>query len=102
MSFATTPTAYSVNLGAGAVVGTADFGLANTPADPGIIGDRVWDDLDGDSVQDPGELGIANVTVTVRGDSDGDGVFETVVATVVTDVDGGYSFAATPGSDRGG
>ena len=99
-SFATTPAAVAVNLAAGAVVDTADFGLAGTPAAPGIIGDRVWDDLDGDSLQDPGEPGIADVTVTIRGDSDGDGVFETVVATVVTDVNGGYSFAAAPGAYR--
>ena len=29
----------------------------------GAIGDRVWIDADGDGVQDPGEAGLAGVTV---------------------------------------
>ena len=99
-SLATTPTANSVNLGAGASVDTADFGLASQPPAPGTLGDRVWDDVDGDGMQDAGELGLANVTVTIRSDLDGDGVFETVIATVVTDATGNYSLSAAPGNYR--
>ena len=32
-------------------------------ADPGSIGDRVWNDADGDGVQDGGETGLVGVTV---------------------------------------
>ncbi len=49
-----------------------DFGYQ--PATPpllGSIGDFVWQDTNGDGVQDAGEPGIANVTVTL---TDGNGV----------------------------
>ena len=40
-------------------------------AEPGSIGDRVWNDADGDGVQDGGEVGIVGVTVElVNGDGD--------------------------------
>ena len=56
------------------------------------IGDLVWEDLDGDGVQDPGEPGIDGVTVRLF---DGDG---TEVGSTVTDADGGYTFGGlTPG-----
>jgi len=54
---------------------------------PATIGDLVWEDLDGDGIQDPGELGIAGVTVRLF---DGGG---TQVRSTVTDGDGEYLFA---------
>jgi uncharacterized repeat protein (TIGR01451 family) len=62
-----------------------DFGYRGS----GAIGDSIFIDLNNNGVADPGE-GIANVTVTLTGDLDGDGVDESV--TVTTDSDGAYSF----------
>ena len=49
---------------------TADFGYNWAPTTDvengtgtGAIGDRIWNDANGDGVQDPGESGIAGVTV---------------------------------------
>lgn len=57
------------------------------------IGDRVWDDANGDGIQDPGEAGLEGVTVELV-DSHGD-----VVDTQVTDANGNYLFEnAYPGT----
>ncbi len=80
---------------------TADFGYNYTPvADTdaptmtatGALGDRVWNDADGDGVQDAGESGIAGVTVTLYSDPDSDGVYDTVAGTTTTDATGNYIF----------
>ena len=58
------------------------------PVAPGsVIGDRVWLDVDGDGVQDVGEIGLSNVTVELVRVSDGG-----VEATAVTDGNGNYLF----------
>jgi uncharacterized repeat protein (TIGR01451 family) len=62
---------------------TLDAGLFQ----PASVGDRVWADTDGDGVQDPGELGVAGVTVKLL---DGAGV---TLATTVTSATGIYGFA---------
>jgi fimbrial isopeptide formation D2 family protein/uncharacterized repeat protein (TIGR01451 family) len=54
---------------------------------PASLGDRVWHDLDADGVQDPGEAGLANVTVRLLA---ADGV--TVIASTTTNGSGLYSF----------
>jgi LPXTG-motif cell wall-anchored protein len=59
-----------------------NFGIATG----GSIGSTVWMDLDADGVVDPTEAGIAGVTVELY-DSEGN-----LVATLVTDADGGYNF----------
>lgn len=46
----------------------ADFGFV--PAAGSAVGDQVWYDADGDGLQDPGEVGIGGVDVTVTGPSD--------------------------------
>lgn len=60
------------------------------------IGDRIWSDNNGDGVQDDGENGIANVTVDLYWDVDGngqiDGGSDPVLATQTTDDDGRYDF----------
>ncbi|MEZ4707418.1 MAG: SdrD B-like domain-containing protein [Caldilineaceae bacterium] len=53
---------------------------------PASLGDLVWEDLDGDGVQDAGEPGIPNVTVELYDSTD------TLISTTVTLGDGSYSF----------
>jgi SdrD B-like domain len=60
---------------------TVDFGVKGT----GALGNFVWYDTDRDGIQDAGELGIANVTVTLTY-PDGN------TATTVTDANGAYKF----------
>jgi len=56
---------------------------------PASIGNLVWEDRNGNGVQDGGESGIAGVTVRLTGtDSDGN----SVDVSVVTDIDGVYRF----------
>jgi hypothetical protein len=62
---------------------TLDGGLISTRA---ALGNKVWEDLDGDGIQDAGEPGIAGVTVTLWQD------LTTQVASTVTDENGYYFF----------
>ncbi len=87
---ATTPTTVPHSLGVDQDFLDADFGFV-PPAPLGSIGDFVWLDLDGDGVQDPGEPGIAGVTVNL----DGPGGAQTAV----TDVTGFYLFAGLAAGD---
>ena len=62
----------------------------------GLIGNLVWEDLDGDGIQDPGEPGIADVTITLTGPA---GSGAPVVLTDTTDATGAYGFdLLIPGS----
>jgi hypothetical protein len=79
-----TPHVAVVALAADQVVSDADFGYKKPAA--GSIGDFVWNDLDGDGLQDPGEPGLAGVTVELRNSAN------TLIASVVTDGSGLYSF----------
>ncbi|WP_185154601.1 SdrD B-like domain-containing protein, partial [Flavilitoribacter nigricans] len=70
---------------------TLESGDNYTDLDAGIltgasIGDYVWEDLNGDGIQDAGEPGVGGVTVTLL---DGDGA---TVGTTTTAADGSYSF----------
>ncbi len=56
----------------------------------GVIGNFVWDDLDGNGLQDAGEPGIDNVTLTLKQGT-------TVKGTATTDVDGAYLFTEVCG-----
>lgn len=72
-----------------------------TPAPQlGSIGDRVWNDVNRNGVQDVGEVGIANVSVALWVDSDGDGNHDTLVATMTTNANGNYSFTGLNTSKR--
>ena len=51
------------------------------------IGDLVWDDQDGDAVQDAGEPGLSGVTVELRNPTD-----NSLLATTTTAADGSYAF----------
>jgi fimbrial isopeptide formation D2 family protein/uncharacterized repeat protein (TIGR01451 family) len=76
-------------LGAGENDSTWDAGVYQTAS----LGDTVWEDMNGDGIQDPGELGIDGVTVNLF-DSD-----ENLVATTVTAGGGIYDFSdLTPGN----
>ena len=74
------PTATPTNTSTPTVTPTA------TPVPGGVTG-AVFEDLNGDGVQDPGEPGIANVTVTLVDPATG-----TVIATTTTAADGSYQF----------
>ncbi len=71
---------------------TVDFGFQQQPP-LGAIGNYVWVDENSDGLQDAGEPGIANVLVQLK-DQDGN-----VIATTLTDNQGGYLFNALPGGD---
>ena len=94
---ATTPSTIDITLASGDTRDDADFGFEPpAPPEPGSIGDRVWNDTDGDGTQDPGEPGVAGATVTLRLDADHNGSYETVAATQLTAADGSYSFGNLP------
>jgi len=61
------------------------YNVANPPT--GSIGDYVWEDENGDGIQDASEVGIAGITVTLSGP---------VNATTTTDGSGGYLFSNLP------
>ncbi|HQK12556.1 MAG TPA: SdrD B-like domain-containing protein [Anaerolineae bacterium] len=86
---------YTVTLSSGTPTNvTADFGYRYPLGVNGMIGDRVWYDLDGDGVQDTGEAGIADVTAylcTTSPCSSGN-----AIRTTTTDVNGNYYFTNLP------
>jgi protocatechuate 3,4-dioxygenase beta subunit len=79
-------------LNAGDVNQDVDAGV--TTSETSGLGNYVWNDLNEDGIQDPGEPGVAGVLVTLYGP---DGT--TVIATTLTDGDGGYSFTDLPPGD---
>jgi SdrD B-like domain/Secretion system C-terminal sorting domain len=68
---------------------SVDAGLVQQPATAASVGDRVWNDLDQDGIQDAGEPGVAGVTVTLYQNG-------TAIATTVTDAFGNYIFNNLP------
>ncbi|MGB0384481.1 MAG: SdrD B-like domain-containing protein, partial [Ardenticatenaceae bacterium] len=90
---------YPVTVGSGEENLTADFGYNSDPVDNGSIGDSIWVDTDGDGTQDPDEIGLADVCVELYSDPDGDGVYDNLVTTTMTDANGNYIFNdVTPGA----
>jgi protocatechuate 3,4-dioxygenase beta subunit len=85
-----------IPLGNGEVNLTVDAGITNQNTGSGTasLGDRVWNDANQDGIQDPNELGVPGVTVTLYA---ADGV--TVIATTTTDALGNYSFTGLPAGD---
>ncbi len=83
----------AVILTAGEDYNSADFGYQDSAT--ASIGDFIWNDLDGDGVQDGGEPGIGGVTVDLIADLNGNGEKddgEPVLATDTTDGNGAYDF----------
>ena len=91
--FGTTPVSHTAMLTAGQQYNTADFGLATLPAGTGAIGDFVWIDRNNDGVQDSGEPGIPNVTVTLERQINGVWIR---IGTDTTDSAGLYAFGNLP------
>jgi len=58
----------------------------------GEVTGAVFDDRDGDGVRDPGEPGLAGITVILVGDANGDGAATEPVAGATTDATGVYRF----------
>ena len=88
-----------VDLPANGVNLDADFGYYQPQ--PGAIGDTVWNDANGDGVQDTGEPGIGNVTIalsTAGADALCGTADDSAVMTTTTDANGHYLFEnlATP------
>ncbi len=74
-----------------------DFGVDN----PGRIGDTIYGDSNGNGSQNPGEPGLANVTVLLYLDANGDGIIDggdTFLNSQVTDLNGYYQFVGLPDS----
>jgi hypothetical protein len=71
------------------------------------IGNIVWHDINMNSIMDGGESGIANITVMLYQDSNGNGVCEyddsdgAAVSSTTTDSSGMYQFLDLPPSDVG-
>lgn len=67
------------------------------PVVPGVvsIGNRVWNDLNQNGIDDPGEPGIPGVSLVIWSDPDGDGIpdWQGFGGVQVTDEDGYYRFS---------
>lgn len=86
------------NLIAGQSYNQGDLGYT---ASPGTVsfGDQAWVDADGDGLRDPGEVGLGGVTVKLYRDTNGNGLLDLGVDTLVdTLVSGAGTVAATNGS----
>ena len=81
---------HTLNATAPGVYLDVDFGYQGT----GSISDFVWNDLDGDGVQDAGEGGIGGVTVWV--DLNNDGVQNATEPSAITDANGQYLISGLP------
>jgi hypothetical protein len=77
-----------ITLSAGEVDLTIDAGLK--PNNPASVGDLVWNDLDGDGVQDANEPGVPGIIVTLFDAANN------VVGTAVTDGNGKYLISNIP------
>ncbi len=69
--------------------------VLTSPTNSGVIGDRVWLDINNNAAQDSGELGIPGVRVNLYDSSGG------LVATTLTGADGYYLFPNLPTSAGG-
>ncbi|MBI1294078.1 DUF11 domain-containing protein [bacterium] len=73
---------------------SADVTVNPPPSTEGILNGRVWEDNDGDGIQDNGESGMAGVEVKLY-DQNGD-----LVESTTTDADGIYTFTVPIGDYR--
>ena len=85
----------AVAVSGGSTSTDTSFGYNN----PGLIAGTVYSDANSSADQENNELGIPGATVTLREDTDGNGSYETVVATVTSDAQGNYQFDGLPPGD---
>jgi hypothetical protein len=72
---------------------TSNLSITVNPG-PASLGDRVWEDLNGNGIQDTGEAGVAGVTVTLTGGG-ADGIINGIgdtTTTTTTNANGLYAF----------
>ncbi len=94
---AVTGLTYTIALSAGENERNIDAGIIfNQPASVSSIGDKVWYDTNGNGIQDAGEPGVSNVTVTLYKETAPASGIYVVYATTVTDVNGFYLFNNLP------
>lgn len=79
----------SITINSGTKISNIDFGMFR----PSTIGDFVWEDTNGNGIQDAGEIGIANVEMTISGIA-GDGNNVSLMAT--TNSQGLYTISDVP------
>jgi len=84
---------------------TIDAGLirpgSNTDPKTAIIGNKVFEDIDGNGLKSGSEGGVANVSVTLTGTGD-DGLFDTaddITKNTITSANGNYRFAHLAAGD---
>ncbi len=90
-----TGVSHTVTLAIGQSNLTVDAGIVQRDTNTAKLGDRVWNDIDRDGIQDTGETGVAGVTVTLAG-AGSDGIFGTTddtSRTTTTDSSGNYLFS---------
>jgi len=79
-----------------------DFGYIPTIG-TAVVGDQVFSDANNNGQQDPGEIGIANITMNLASDAGIDGLYGTgddvIVATTSTATDGSYLFVGVVAGD---
>ena len=75
-----------INIQSGNIISNLDYGFYKTAQ----VGDFVWEDTDGNGLQDAGENGVANINLELTGTA-GDG--STVVKQTTTNASGLYVFA---------
>jgi hypothetical protein len=83
---------YSGSVGGAEKMSLLKFNLTPTPPQPASLGDFVWYDVNDNGIQDAGETGVQDVTVSLM-DCNG-----RVLASTITDANGYYLFSnLTPG-----
>jgi hypothetical protein len=90
---------HAVILATGEDYNDADFGFQQQDAS---IGDFIWNDLDGDGIQDGGEPGINGVSVDLYLDSKNNGMIDggdLLVDAQLTAGDGDYDFSSLSAGD---
>jgi len=63
-----------------------NWNIGILPASTGSLGDFVWNDTDGNGIQDEGEGGVAGISILLYGEN------STLIETTVTGADGNYTF----------
>ena len=85
-----------IEIRTGKALAVMNVGIAKSPSRPltnSTIGDLVWNDTDGNGIQDKGEEGIAGAIVELYYAN------ETLANSTTTDADGAYLFTALPAGE---